>query len=121
MADPVTNTRSVVASCAPFALTAVPAGRVATASCANALDAMTRGKLTARVIRKNPNFTNPILIIISPWFPQGLAKSRGGLQDLFKQFFQAVMCAGPRNGHQRTPNFAARHQAFGFSLGFSVT
>src|SRR5947207_252471 len=73
MADPVTKTRSVLASVAG----------ARTASCANALDAMPRGTPTARVIRQNPNFTNPILIIVSPWFSQGLTNNAGGVQDLF--------------------------------------
>src|SRR3954452_4502634 len=66
-ADPVTNTRSVVASSVPFSLNertgadSVVAGAV---SWARTLDARTRSRLAARGVRTDPNFANPSLIII---------------------------------------------------------
>src|SRR2546423_8658333 len=65
MADPVTNTRSVVASSAPFSLNDRTVGAVVGAgSWARTLVARTRGKVTARGIRKNPNAANLGLIIM---------------------------------------------------------
>src|SRR3981081_4515273 len=67
MADPVTNTRSVVASSVPFSLndrTVGPVVVVGAGAWARTLVARTRGKLTARGIRKNPNWVNLSLIIM---------------------------------------------------------
>src|SRR5437764_7437644 len=67
MADPVTNTRSVVASSVPFSLNErTVAGSVVggAGSWARTLVARTRGRLTARGIRKNPNRGKPSLIIM---------------------------------------------------------
>src|SRR5438477_8132905 len=67
MADPVTNTRSVVASSVPFSLNdrtvAVVSVVVGAGFWARTLVATMRGKLTARVVRKNPSFDNLGLII----------------------------------------------------------
>src|ERR1051326_3187453 len=65
IADPVTNTRSVEASSVPFSLKDLTcAAGEAAVSCANAAEARTRQRLTARDARKNPKFANPILIIM---------------------------------------------------------
>src|SRR5947207_9046936 len=67
MADPVTNTRSVVASSVPFSLNdrtvAVVSVVVGAGFWARTLVAKTRGKLSASGARKNPNFANLGLII----------------------------------------------------------
>src|SRR2546423_5925636 len=68
MADPVTNTRSVVASSVPFSLNERTVGPVSVGggegSWARTLVARTRGKLTTTAARKNPNWANPSLIIM---------------------------------------------------------
>src|SRR2546423_3908772 len=67
IADPVTNTRSVVASSVPFSLNDRTVGAVVVVGAgfwARTLVARTRGKLTARGIRKNPNAANLGLIIM---------------------------------------------------------
>src|SRR3954467_5325299 len=74
MADPVTNTRSVVASSVPFSLnerTGAVSVVVGAGFWARTLLAKTRGRLTARGVRKNPNFANLILFIMFLRFPQG--------------------------------------------------
>src|SRR3981081_4777646 len=65
MADPVTNTRSVVASSVPFSLNDRTVGvAVGAGAWARTLVARTRGKLTASDVRRNPNVTNLGLIIM---------------------------------------------------------
>src|SRR3954454_3773641 len=75
MADPVTNTRSVVASCVPFSLnerTVADSVAGGAGSWARTLVARTRGRLIARDVRKNPKFANPILFINFPSVAGGL-------------------------------------------------
>src|SRR3954465_12106103 len=72
MADPVTNTRSVVASCVPFSLNERTVADSVAGSWATTLVARTRGRLTARDARKNPRFANPILFINVPSVAGGL-------------------------------------------------
>src|SRR5438067_11009711 len=68
MADPVTNTRSVVASCVPFSLNdrtvALVSVVVGAGFWARMLVARTNGKLTARGARKHPRSVNLGLIIM---------------------------------------------------------
>src|SRR3954465_6140485 len=74
IAEPVTNTRSVVASWVPFSLkertdaVSVVGG---VGSWARTVAAKTRGRLTARRVRKNPSFANLISFIMFLRFPQG--------------------------------------------------
>src|SRR3954468_1675850 len=64
MADPVMNMRSVLASSVPFSLNErTVADSVVGGAWARTLVARTRGRLTARDVRKNPRFANPILFI----------------------------------------------------------
>src|SRR5436190_6566743 len=63
IADPVMKTRSVVASSVPFSLnerTAADSVVGGAGPWARTLVARTRGRLTARDVRKNPRFANPI-------------------------------------------------------------
>src|SRR2546421_7919162 len=67
MADPVTNTRSVVASSVPFSLndrTVAVSVVVGAGFWARTLVASISGKLTARGARKNPRWVNLGLIIM---------------------------------------------------------
>src|SRR6476619_944673 len=67
MADPVMSTRSVVASSVPFSLkerTVVDSVAGGGGAWARTLVARTRGRLTARDVRKIPRFANPILFIM---------------------------------------------------------